>query len=395
MITPHKSVPLSTLSHGQLHHRITTLMSRERRVTLRILDHLAELDRRRLYRDRGHSSLFSYVVNELGYSTSSGVRRIAAARAITKHPPLRALLEQRQITLGALSAVAGVMNGDNIEDLTQQLRGKSIRDAQAIVAQVRGDDVTQRDRIRPVIAKPTANRSPGLPLATLSASAGRAPKDHIQNECKNGNTDAKENPEAERPVTMPKEPRPTCEVLKRYRVEFTIDETTTAQLQKAMALASHRVRGAMTTERLLQIVLAEFIERHDPAARARRREERMAKSAATDGADANRTATTRTTDSRSVDAVSLTRSTGATRPEPTRHIPARIRDDVFIRDGGQCTFVAPDGHRCLEQARLEVDHVVPFALGGSHSPGNLRLMCQTHNRLMAERMFGSDKSHPK
>ncbi len=51
-----ESAALSTLNHEQLHHRISTPMTRERRVTLRILDHLIEMDRRRLYRDRGHTS---------------------------------------------------------------------------------------------------------------------------------------------------------------------------------------------------------------------------------------------------------------------------------------------------------------------------------------------------
>ncbi len=54
-------------------------------------------------------------------------------------------------------------------------------------------------------------------------------------------------------------PPPASETEKRFRLQFTIDEATAAQLEKAMALASHRVRGQMTTERLFQIVLAEFI----------------------------------------------------------------------------------------------------------------------------------------
>jgi 5-methylcytosine-specific restriction endonuclease McrA len=75
----------------------------------------------------------------------------------------------------------------------------------------------------------------------------------------------------------------------------------------------------------------------------------------------------------------------------TRHIPAAVRDEVFVRDGGQCTFCSAEGKRCEETQRLQVDHIEPFALGGSHEPENLRLLCPAHNRLMAERVFGKEK----
>jgi 5-methylcytosine-specific restriction endonuclease McrA len=75
----------------------------------------------------------------------------------------------------------------------------------------------------------------------------------------------------------------------------------------------------------------------------------------------------------------------------TRHIPAAVRDEVFIRDGGQCTFCSAEGKRCEETQRLQVDHIKPFALGGSHEAANLRLLCPAHNKLMAERVFGKEK----
>jgi hypothetical protein len=37
---------------------------------------------------------------------------------------------------------------------------------------------------------------------------------------------------------------------------------------------------------------------------------------------------------------------------------------------------------------LELDHVVPKALGGSSEPENLRVRCRAHNQLWAEQVFG-------
>jgi 5-methylcytosine-specific restriction endonuclease McrA len=80
--------------------------------------------------------------------------------------------------------------------------------------------------------------------------------------------------------------------------------------------------------------------------------------------------------------------------ERTRHIPDEVRDAVFVRDHGQCTFAAPDGTRCLCTKGVQVDHIVPFAAGGTHDPSNLRLLCGAHNRRAAERALGLHVMQP-
>jgi hypothetical protein len=64
---------------------------------------------------------------------------------------------------------------------------------------------------------------------------------------------------------------------------------------------------------------------------------------------------------------------------------------VADRDGEQCAFVAPDGHRCEERARIEIDHHrVPAGRGGRATTDNLRLLCSAHNALEAERAYGPE-----
>ncbi|MEK7743726.1 MAG: HNH endonuclease [Elusimicrobiota bacterium] len=71
-------------------------------------------------------------------------------------------------------------------------------------------------------------------------------------------------------------------------------------------------------------------------------------------------------------------------------IPLPARDAVWCRDGGRCAFIGPDGRRCPETAGLEVDHIVPWAAGGSSTDTrNLRLACRQHNLLFARRCFGA------
>jgi 5-methylcytosine-specific restriction endonuclease McrA len=77
------------------------------------------------------------------------------------------------------------------------------------------------------------------------------------------------------------------------------------------------------------------------------------------------------------------------RTKSARHIPARVRREVWRRDQGRCTFVSDNGHRCESRTRLEFDHVTPVARGGEATISNLRLRCRPHNQYAAERVFGA------
>ena len=75
--------------------------------------------------------------------------------------------------------------------------------------------------------------------------------------------------------------------------------------------------------------------------------------------------------------------------ERTRHIPAAVVREVYLRDEQQCTFVSVDGRRCAARHFIELDHVRPWAYGGESSVENLRLRCRAHNQQQARTQFGS------
>ena len=41
----------------------------------------------------------------------------------------------------------------------------------------------------------------------------------------------------------------------------------------------------------------------------------------------------------------------------SRHVPAEVKRQVWLRDHGQCAYVAPAGRRCRERAFLEFHHL--------------------------------------
>ena len=77
-----------------------------------------------------------------------------------------------------------------------------------------------------------------------------------------------------------------------------------------------------------------------------------------------------------------TQATPTPTPNPNhkRHCPAAVARAVFLRDGKQCSYVSPDGRRCSARRCLELDHVVPWAVGGKSTVENLRLRCRAHNQ---------------
>jgi hypothetical protein len=72
-----------------------------------------------------------------------------------------------------------------------------------------------------------------------------------------------------------------------------------------------------------------------------------------------------------------------------RTVPRAKRREAVARDGMRCSFVSEDGRRCEETGFLELDHVVPVALGGDARDG-IRVLCRWHNEYEAERMLGRE-----
>lgn len=72
----------------------------------------------------------------------------------------------------------------------------------------------------------------------------------------------------------------------------------------------------------------------------------------------------------------------------SRHVPAEVKREVWLRDLGCCAFVAASGRRCRERGFVEFHHVKPYAAGGEASAANLELRCRRHNAYEAREYFG-------
>src|SRR5205085_3999859 len=69
-------------------------------------------------------------------------------------------------------------------------------------------------------------------------------------------------------------------------------------------------------------------------------------------------------------------------------VTAAVKREVWTRDGGRCQWPLESGGICGSTLRVEFDHSVARALGGSSSLKNMRLLCGVHNDIAARQTFG-------
>lgn len=87
------------LTSTELLARTKNLVQEERRATLALIEHLAEIERRRLYAELGFASLWEFATQELGLSEGAAQRRLQAARLLQDVPEAKTKLKAGTLSL--------------------------------------------------------------------------------------------------------------------------------------------------------------------------------------------------------------------------------------------------------------------------------------------------------
>ena len=196
---------LSTLSDLELSASLEKLTGNEREVTLRILYHLIEIERRGLFRELGYSSLFDYCTRKLKYSEGSAYKRITASRCLKDNPELCDSFLRGEITLCTITTAARALKEE--ATTVAAIAGKSKRDVERMVA--KSVNRKPKERIKTVMLA-----AQELPLFTQAA----------QQEA-------------------------------RYELKFSINEDVYKKLEAAKAELSTSLGRELTLEALLEKLL--------------------------------------------------------------------------------------------------------------------------------------------
>jgi hypothetical protein len=185
-------------------------------------------------------------------------------------------------------------------------------------------------------------------------------------------------------------------------IRFTADADLMRKLDRLKELLAHRPRARSGIAGLIGELAEVALKKLDPLAKApsRKAQEESGKKTGTDLKEREPHPDLRTkvaemkTPERGPDSAAQTFAPAAPStelaPQPTRHIPASVRREIWHRDQGQCQYRDPKtGRRCLSRYKIQIDHRIPFAKNGASDVGNCRLTCATHNAFLAIREFGA------
>lgn len=97
---------IKDLSNSELLQALAHLKGQEDRLIVALLEHISEVERRRLFLQLGYTSMFGYLTKRIGYSEGEAYRKIEAARLLKSNPEIRTSLENGSLTLTTMTDVS-------------------------------------------------------------------------------------------------------------------------------------------------------------------------------------------------------------------------------------------------------------------------------------------------
>jgi hypothetical protein len=325
------------LTDSQLVSELARCARDERGATALLVAHLAEMDARQLHLGAGFPSLFAYCREVLRLSESSTCNRIDVARAARRFPVILERLAEGSLSLASARLLAGHLTGENHRELIAAADGLGKRAVEEMLA---------RRFPRPDVA-PLVRKLPSAPIAAEPARLAIEPPAPA------------ETAPPPRPFVATPPPRPLATPLSadRYQIRFTASADTWQKLRLAQDLLRHSVPNgdpAEIIDRALTALIADLARKKAAAVSAPRN--------------------------------------GRATAAGSRHIPAKVRRAVWVRDHGRCAFVGAANRRCGARGFLEFHHVQPFGAGGATTVANVQLRCRAHNAYESVLFYGPAKA---
>ena len=411
--------------------KLESLRRREHAATVELIAALVECYTSKAYLDAGYESIWDLLVRRLDYSFAAASRRNAATKIVARYPLVLEMLRAHRTSLTVLAKVARPLESANDPvALLESIDGRSQREVERILACGRPVDKPAERVRRQMVRKPAPAAAPLLVGAADAvggaASEGKAPcnaasaADAVGVAASAADANCTESAEHEAsraevesaaPATAPSDctsaPEAAsvsdeAETEERVSLSFSLTAEDYEAFEQAKAILARKLPTNMSLEDAFNELVSFYLAKKKPKSTGRTKSSRESKTASevtsgiagkTPGETASEAAR-QTKDEIRRETTRETSSETPTDPPPphphrrSRHVPAATRAAVFERDGHRCRYVAGDGTRCAATRDLQIDHVRPFASGGSHEAENLRVLCARHNRRVGEQVFG-------
>ena len=312
------------------------LIARDCLTTAELLAHVAAVDERKLYLMAAFPSMVAWCCSKLRMTRAAAFRRIQAARTARQYPAMFPALAEGRLHLTAVCMLAPHLSAANAAELLAAAAGRTAEEIEAMLAAR-----FPRTELLPLVeAIPSSRRD--FDNGLTSTHGGEARDEFRQLALT-------------RVVEASPAANPTPIAHQRFALHVSIGQGAHDKLRYSQELFSHQIRQG-DLEAMFELALDQLIvvgEKRKFAASDR--PQRVA--------------------------------CKSTNP---RHIPNRVKREVWKRDGGQCTFVSDSGHRCEARTLIEYDHVEEVARGGRATVARIRLRCRAHNQFTAEQTFGRE-----
>ena len=424
---------LKQLSNKELLSQTKSLVQKERNLHIRILNHLREINSRKLYFKMGFSSLFDYTVRELGYSEGAAYRRIKAMKLCQELPETETRLQSGRLSLSAASQLQVFFEKQSKKEREKVNANKTVEDKE------KESKSFENKKIRDEKIKNSATKQSNNDENSKSFSLSEKKK--LIDKVEGCSTRAAMKLFSELdPSFSPQKEQVRFLGKGKVEIKMVIDEGCHKKIEELKHLLSHK-NPSLSYGELLSVLSDEALRRHDPRKKKVRQsqdqselptglkgkqnckkelikksvasvpksgvlaEERIASAAKLSvpreigGTSAPKLAAPeegrefvlgQNTEGKEVFFKEKTTLQNLFTPiKKKRHkkiisrtIPSYLRKYIWERDGGQCTYVNhKTKRRCSSRHLLQIDHIQPFSLNGGAEPGNLRLLCAGHNRF--------------
>ena len=278
--------------------------------------------------------MWDYLLRVVHLREGAAFRRIAAMRVVHRLPLVAEALRDGRLCLSTVAVLEKLLTEENVGELVARAAFLTKAEVQrlAVTLQPR---TAPKDGLRLLPSK-QAPRETEAPLDEPSAPAASVV--------------ASPPP----PTALQLAPPPSRATLEpvtedTYSLRVTVDAALEKDIQELRALLSHKIpNGDLTAvvREAIQCALEKHRKRRGAAEPARKRK---------------------------IPVVAKPVEKTVCGREP---ISAAVRREVWMRDEGRCSWCGPDGHRCGSTWQVELDHILPVALGGPSTVENLRILCK-------------------